>query len=205
VRPPIEELSIVPALADIRARLAPYLRPVRARTAAAGRARRRARYMRDGIYGICVELRNAIDCVPILREYGATIGEGTTILGPLHLVSVDRDFANLRVGNNVFIGQDVLMDLVEPVTIGDDCTIVIRTTIVTHFDVGPGPLSATRPRRQGPVVIGNGVFIGAGATVLHGVTIGDRTLIGAHSLVSRDVAADAVVAVPPTRPADTSR
>lgn len=190
------------ALARFRRLSAPYLRPVRRRAGVIATWRRRARFYRDGIEGICVELRNAIDCVPILREFGATVGEGTTIFGPLLIVNAPGDFATLRIGRGTYMGPDILIDLASPVTIGDQCTIVIRTTIVTHFDVGPGELSRERPRREGPVVIGNGVFAGAGATILHGVTIGDGALIGAHALVSRDVPARAVVTVPPSRPAE---
>ena len=42
----------------------------------------------------------------------------------------------------------------------------MRCTVVTHIDVGPGPLRDRRPRQTGPVTIGAGAYLGAGATVL---------------------------------------
>lgn len=55
-----------------------------------------------------------------------------------------------------------------------------------------------------PVVIGNDCFIGARAIVLKGVTIGDRAIVGAGSIVVRDVPADTVVAGNPARVIKTS-
>jgi acetyltransferase-like isoleucine patch superfamily enzyme len=200
VEPASPRRRTLPSLADFRARSAPYLRPVRRGLGAVARWRRKLRYYRDGIDGITVELRQAIDCVPILREFGATVGSGTTIYGPLVIVNASRDFSGLTIGDRVYIGPDVLIDLAQPVSIGNDITIVIRASIITHFDVGPGPLSERRPRREGPVRIEDGVFIGTGATILHGVTVGKEALIGAHALVNRDVPAGAICAVPATKP-----
>jgi maltose O-acetyltransferase len=69
------------------------------------------------------------------------------------------------------------------------------------------PLDAER-RRAGepsppesvrPVVIGNDVWIGTGAVILKGVTVGDRSVIAARAVVTRDVRPDAVVAGNPAR------
>lgn len=51
-----------------------------------------------------------------------------------------------------------------------------------------------------PIVIGNNVWIGAGAIVLPGVTIGDNAVVGAGSVVTKNVEANTVVAGDPAKP-----
>lgn len=184
-------------LARARQTLAPLLRPLRRRIGTLGRSRRRARYFRDGIAGIAGELRTTTNAhAVILREFGAHVGEECSIVGPLHIVNGDRDFSRLWIGDRVHLGAEVLIDLADSVRIEDEATLSMRATLVTHIDVGPGPLRQRRPRETGPVHIGAGAYLGAGATVLHGVTVGERATVGAMALVTQDVAADSVVVAP---------
>jgi acetyltransferase-like isoleucine patch superfamily enzyme len=188
------------ALNRLRTALAPIGRPVRAKLGFVGRARRRSRYLREGIAGICAELRaSPSGQAAILREFGARVGDGVSIHAPLHIVNADGDFRRLSIGDRAHIGADVLIDLASDVTIGEEATISMRCTIISHIDVGPGPLKGARPREEGPVSIGPGAYLGAGATILHGVTIGAGARVGAHALVDRDVAAGATVAAPRAR------
>ncbi|MEX0782512.1 MAG: acyltransferase [Dehalococcoidia bacterium] len=184
----------------IREAARPVLRPVKRGTRFVGRWRRRARYLRDGIDGIAAELRTCVDPVPILREYGATVGKHPSIFGPLIIVNADGDFRHLTIGDNVHIGADTLIDLADRVTIRDYATVSMRCTLVTHIDVGPGPLSERRPRQQAPVTLEDGCYLGAGVTVLHGVTVGAEATVGAHALVRRDVPAQATFVTPEPRP-----
>lgn len=187
-------------LANFRALVAPVARPVRRSVGFAGRARRRARYLRDGIEGIAMELRTTTNLhVQILREFGAKVGEGASIHGPIHIVNANGDFSRLTIGNRVHLGTSVLIDLADTVTIEDEATLSMRCSLVTHIDVGPGPLRERRPRQQGPVRIARGAYLGIGATVLHGVTIGEQATIGAHALVDRDVPAGATLLAPRAR------
>lgn len=156
--------------------------------------------MRDGIDGICAELRTCVDPVPILREYGATVGKSPSIFSPLHVVNADGDFRNLVIEGNVHIGSDALFDLADRITIGDFVTLSMRSTLITHIDVGPGPLRERRPRKQGPIVLERGCYLGTGVTVLHGVTIGAEATIGAHALVRKDVPAHATIVSPDPQP-----
>lgn len=180
----------------VRSVARPCLLPLKAGTRWIGRWRRRVRYMRDGIDGICAEIRMCVDPVPILRGYGATVGKRPSIFAPLHIVNADGDFRNLVIGDNVHIGADTLIDLADRVTIGDFATLSMRSTLVTHIDVGPGPLKERRPRKQGPIVLERGCYLGTGVTVLHGVTIGAEATIGAHALVRKDVPAHATIVSP---------
>ena len=184
----------------LRSKAAPFLRPVRDRLGIAGTSRRRVRYLRDGIEGICMELRQAIDCAPVLREYGAAVGVAPSIHGPLHIKNAAGDFSRLTIGDQVYIGPDVLIDLADSVTIGDNVSIVARSNLITHIDVGDGPLKERRPRKQGPVVIEDGAYLGAAVTVLHGVRIGREATIGAHCLIRHDVPAGATYVSPEATP-----
>ncbi len=186
--------------ARIRDAARPVLRPVKRGTSWIGRWRRRARYLRDGIEGIAAELRTCADPVPILREYGAAVGKNPSIFGPLLIVNADGDFRNLTIGDNVHIGADTLIDLADRVTIHDIATVSMRCTLVTHIDVGPGPLKERRPRQQAPVTLEAGCYLGAGVTVLHGVTVGAEATVGAHALVRHDVPAHATVVSPEPTP-----
>lgn len=181
-------------LARARAAAAPALRPLRAPLSAFARGRRRARYFRDGIEGIAAELRgSANEHAAILREFGAHVGRDCSIVGPLHIVNGERDFARLWIGDRVHLGAGVLLDLADAVRIEDEATLSMGATIVTHIDVGPGPLRERRPRETGPVRVAAGAYLGANATLLHGVTVGERATVGAMALVSRDVPADTTV------------
>ncbi|MBC8076121.1 MAG: hypothetical protein H7Y32_08620 [Chloroflexales bacterium] len=64
---------------------------------------------------------------------------------------------------------------------------------------GPEPI-AQRGFRCAPVVIGRNVWVGAKATILQGVTIGDGAVVAAGAVVTRDVAAYTLVAGVPARP-----
>lgn len=184
----------------LRSRLAPALGPTRRRLSFWGRARRKTRYLRDGIEGIAAELRDTPNQhAAILREFGATVGKDVSIHGPIYIVNADGDFSNLHLGDRVHLGTAVLIDLADRVRIEDEATLSMRASIITHMDVGPGPLKASRPRQQAPVTIGRGAYLGIGATVLHGVTIGDLATIGGHALIDKDVAPGATMLAPRVR------
>ncbi len=190
----------MPPLTTLRQALRPVAAPLRARLGPLRRARWRARFLRDGIEGIAQELRTTVSHhADLLRQFGATVGRDVSIHGPIHVVNAPGSFEPLTIGDRVHLGTDVLIDLADRVTIEEEATLSMRVSIVTHLDVGPGPLRERRPRQQGPVRIGRGAYLGIGATILHGVTIGEAAIIGAHALVDRDVPAGATVLAPRAR------
>ncbi|AMJ60318.1 sugar O-acetyltransferase [Bosea sp. PAMC 26642] len=119
----------------------------------------------------------------LLTERLGAVGHGCTIRPPFHC---DYGF-NISLGKGVFLNFNCLILDVVAVTIGE------RTQI------GPGVqiLTADHPRDAAqreaglefgrPVRIGRNVWIGGGAIILPGVTIGDDAIIGAGSVVTRDV------------------
>ena len=132
----------------------------------------------------------------ILVERLAAVGRGAIVRPPFFC---DYGY-NIRLGEDVFINYNcVFLDVVS-IIVGD------RTQI------GPGVhiYAADHPRehdvrRRGlefgrPVKIGCDVWIGGGAIILPGVSIGDRAIVGAGSVVTRNVAPEIKVAGNPARP-----
>jgi maltose O-acetyltransferase len=106
--------------------------------------------------------------------------------------------ANIALGRHVFLNFNCVVLDVCPVTIGDFTLIGPGAQILTPMH----PLDAGLRRQKEfgkAVAIGSDVWIGAAAIILPGVTIGDRAVIGAGSVVTRDIAADMLAAGNPCR------
>ncbi|MFP4680142.1 MAG: acyltransferase [Chitinispirillaceae bacterium] len=91
----------------------------------------------------------------------------------------------VTIGKNVWISQYVYIDEVHPevITVGDNVTIGMRTSIIAHLYWGP-----RRPSKNaGPVHIGSDVFIGPHCVIMPNVKIGAGSVIQAGTVVSRDV------------------
>ena len=100
----------------------------------------------------------------------------------------------VRLGPNVWIGQFVYLDELHPadLSVGENTTIGMRTSIFTHFYWGP-----RRPKSNGKIVVGRDVFIGPHCVILPNVRIGDGAVIRAGTIVSRNVPAHAFYGPPP--------
>jgi acetyltransferase-like isoleucine patch superfamily enzyme len=188
----------------LRAALRPILLPLRRRSGVIGTTRRRIVFLRYGIDGIAMELRNPVtDQVPILRDYGAHVGKIVGFPGPITVINARDDFSHLSIGDHCHIGSDVMFDLADRITVEDYAMIGMRSIIITHIDY-VGPLAETHPRQTGPVHIGRGAYVGGGVTILRGVTIGAEAIVGANALVDRDVPPGATVVSPRAMPLPTS-
>ena len=131
----------------------------------------------------------------LLRERFAAVGDGAVIRPPFHC---DYGF-NISLGAGVFLNFNcVILDVV-PVTIGDRTQIGPGVQILTT-DHPRDPAGRARGMEYGrPIQVGRNVWIGGGAIILPGVTIGDDALIGAGSVVTRDVAAGRTAVGNPAR------
>ncbi|RZL93030.1 MAG: sugar O-acetyltransferase [Variovorax sp.] len=104
----------------------------------------------------------------------------------------------IELGENVYFNVNCVLLDVCPIRIGAHTLIGPAVQIYTPLH----PLDAALRRRQEygkPVTIGSDVWIGGGAIILPGVEIGDRTVIGAGSVVSRSIPADVFAAGNPCR------
>lgn len=126
----------------------------------------------------------------LLQQLFGSCGPGVTVCPPLRC-----DYGrHIHVGEGTFINYDCVMLDAADIRIGAHCQIAPRVVLTTATH----PLSP-EPRAQGwesaaPISIEDNVWLGAGAIVLPGVTIGCNSVIGAGAVVTRDIPA-AVVAV----------
>jgi acetyltransferase-like isoleucine patch superfamily enzyme len=105
------------------------------------------------------------------------------------------------IGEGTWIGAFTVVDGSGGLTIGRGCDISSGAQIYTHSSARRCVSGRAHPTvDRAPVVIGDHVFIGAGAVVSMGVTIGDSAVVGAGAVVTRDVQARTVVAGVPARP-----
>ncbi|MEO0765569.1 MAG: sugar O-acetyltransferase [Pseudomonadota bacterium] len=130
-----------------------------------------------------------------LKALFAATGENCLIEAPFHC----SYGINIHLGDAVFVNSGCVILDSAPVHIGDG-TLIGTGAQILCADHHRDPVK----RRAGieravPVSIGSDVWIGAGAIVLPGVTIGDRAIIGAGSIVTKSVESDATVVGNPGR------
>ncbi|HJP61091.1 MAG TPA: acyltransferase [Gemmatimonadaceae bacterium] len=116
------------------------------------------------------------------KEYG--FGEGTSCYDSA-LILGDVD-----VGKHVWIGPNVILDGSGGLVIGDYVSISAGVQIYTHHTVRWAISGGVEDFERAPTKIGSHVFIGPNTVIQMGVTIGDRVVIGAMSLVNRDIPSD---------------
>jgi acetyltransferase-like isoleucine patch superfamily enzyme len=105
------------------------------------------------------------------------------------------------IGAKTVLGQECTISAFQHVSIGRECIVADRVMLI---DFDHGVVEVERPiRHQGiykrDVRVGNNVWVGYGACFLRGATVGDNSVIGTNTVVTKDVPADAVVAGVPAR------
>lgn len=107
------------------------------------------------------------------------------------------------IGRDVYIADDLLIveELADRdnITIGDRVSIAPRVTLVTSSHPNHSRIRGFAPVSQGPIVIENDAWLGAGCVILPGVRIGRGAVVGANSVVLRDVPSLHVVGGQPAR------
>ena len=119
------------------------------------------------------------------RWVGAKIGNNVRICSSAFILGSGE----LVIGDETWIGHQVLIETGSKVTIG------------AHVDIGPRVYIGTGSHKidaigshtagegtSAPIAIGDGVWIGANATILPGIEIGEKTIIGAASVVTHNIA-----------------
>ncbi|MBV7282279.1 MULTISPECIES: sugar O-acetyltransferase [unclassified Corynebacterium] len=136
----------------------------------------------------------------IAEEWLGAVGGGSTVVAP----------AFIEYGRNTFIGPEVFINA--KVTILDSAPVTIEKGALIGPDVRlitvNHPVYDVEMRRHGwekadPITIEEEAWIGAGVTVLPGVRIGARSVIGAGAIVTTDIPADSLALGVPARVVDT--
>jgi len=128
--------------------------------------------------------------------YGCEIGDGTRIGSFVEIQKNASVGRNCKVSSHTFICEGVTVE--DEVFIGHGVTFINdkypRATSVS------GALQTDADWKVLPTLVKRGASIGSGATILCGVTIGERAIIGAGAVVASNVPADATVAGNPAQP-----
>lgn len=128
----------------------------------------------------------------ILKElFGDNLGENSRVMAPISGAALDK----LVIGDNVFINSNCLAMARGGITIEDDVMLAANVQLLSnnHDEYSRNVLLCK------PIHIKKGAWIGAGATILPGVTIGEYAIVGASAVVTKDVGDYEVVAGVPAR------
>ncbi|GAA2076267.1 sugar O-acetyltransferase [Pseudolysinimonas kribbensis] len=106
----------------------------------------------------------------------------------------------LTIGDRTFINKDFLVTGGDRITIGSDCLIGPRCSVYTPNHAEDRERRLEGWERVSAITIGDNVWIGGSVTILPGVTIGSDSIIGAGSVVTRDIPAGVVAVGNPCRP-----
>ncbi|MBQ9394156.1 MAG: galactoside O-acetyltransferase [Proteobacteria bacterium] len=123
--------------------------------------------------------------------FKGNIGSNVMVNAPLTCVCADM----VKIGNNVVIMNNCLMMARGGITIEDGAMIAANVQLISNnHDLHERAILTCKPVR-----IGRNAWIGAGATILPGVTVGENAVVGAGSVVTKDVVANTIVAGNPAR------
>ncbi|AOC95293.1 Galactoside O-acetyltransferase [Flavobacterium anhuiense] len=113
------------------------------------------------------------------------IGENVQINDYVHITAIDK----VEIGNNVLIASKVYIS---------DCSH--GSYAGDEYDSNPDTVPSNRPLFTKPVIIENNVWLGEFVSVLPGVTIGKGTIVGANSVVSKDLPPYVIAVGSPAKP-----
>lgn len=118
---------------------------------------------------------------------GSKISSNCTIIG---------DYSNIVLHSNAEINAGCLLLAKDRIEIGENSTLAYGVTVLTSANPnGPkNKLAAIYPKITAPVAICDNVWIGANATILPGITIGEMSVVAAGAVVTRDVPSGVLVA-----------
>jgi len=145
-----------------------------------------------------------------ISEYYAGIRYSLTVKGILHALAMNAPhdaisqrlyrMRGTKIGQDVGIGQGTFLEESRPnlITIEDGVNIGPKVIIVTH-DSSRHCVDPSLPIEFSPVTVKKNAYIGAGAIVLPGVTIGECAIVAAGAVVTKDVPPRSIVAGVPAK------
>jgi acetyltransferase-like isoleucine patch superfamily enzyme len=153
----------------------------------------RGRLVTDGIAFVCPGVRFEIG-----RDARVVLGRWSWLGNDCKVRAHEGE---IRIGAKTVLGQECTISSYQHVSIGRECILADRVMLI---DFDHGAVDVERPiRQQGiykrDVRVGHNVWIGYGACLLRGVSVGDNAVIGTSAVVTKDVPANAVAAGVPAR------
>ena len=145
--------------------------------------------------GLSSELIPASIRTKIMRNLGFDLAPTACLWSGCNLRS-----RKMRVGDKVFINTGFYFDGADWLTVGANVRIgpFVRIITATH-NIGPPSQRCEIEAHTAPINIGSGSWIGANATIMPGVTIGDGCIVGANSLLSNNMEPNSLYAGTPAR------
>ena len=140
------------------------------------------------------------DVLEMLRSGRLEIGSGT-LLEPNVWLTAGAN-GRIRIGSGSFLNIAVMVASVELVEIGDNVMLANGCFVTDgshRFDDPVMPVPWQGFTTKGPTRVGNNVWCGANVVITSGVTVGERSVIGANSVVTTDIPAFSVAAGAPAR------
>lgn len=133
----------------------------------------------------------------LLGIHDLTTHDGFRISNP----TIIGDYSNLYLHDNAEINAGCFLLAKDRIEIGENSTLAYGASIITSSNPnGPkNKLAIIYPKYTAPVVLKKNVWVGANATILPGVTIGECSVVAAGALVNKDVPPYTVVAGVPAR------
>lgn len=109
--------------------------------------------------------------------------------------------ASISIGRGTVLGAYTFVYASEKITIGDDCLIAPFVYLVdSDHQIAAGRRIREQPMATAPIRLGNDVWIGTGAKILRGVTVGEGAVVAAGAVVNQDVPPGHIVGGVPARP-----
>jgi len=142
-----------------------------------------------------VKLGRNVQIYAFVNLYGCEIGDETSIGTFVEIQKGAKIGARCKIQSHTFICEGVTLE--DEVFVGHNVSFI--NDLYPRATADGGRMQTERDWKVIPTLVRRGAAIGTGAVLLGGITIGERAVVGAGSVVTRDVLAGAVVAGNPAR------
>lgn len=143
-------------------------------------------------FKLCQTMPYTDEYESLVKElFCSNIGEGSRVMPGIKVVRGN----SVKIGKNVVIMYNCLMMAAGTITIEDDAQVAANVQLISNnHDIHDRKILVCKP-----VVLKKNCWIGAGASILPGVTVGENAIVGAGSVVTKDVEANTIVAGNPAK------